>query len=357
MRPLYGLSLAAVALVGGFYAYLQWTSRPRAGTVFALEPNEPALDEFSRQKKYVAVKPWRVAYIDEGSGPPVVLLHGCPFHAFQWRDLIPRLKNERRVLAPDLLGLGDTQVKLTDDYRLPNDVKMIVGFLDVLGIDQADFVAADHGAATLQLLMRDHPDRIRRAVITNAEAYDQWPSEPERPYLRLIVSPWTGPLFRLALGSTWVQHEVFSIAVHRKEAFTDEVLNAYTRALIATPERWARLQRFFTWQLDREHNKVTMEAVEGLRRFDRPTLILWGKQDTNFGPAIAERMANDIPGVVGVTYLEESAHMPFQEEPDRYADAVRGFLDADMATLDRKQTAFRATRSNTATVEMRGATL
>jgi pimeloyl-ACP methyl ester carboxylesterase len=81
----------------------------------------------------------------------------------------------------------------------------------------------------------------------------------------------------------------------------------------------------FTWQLDREHNKVTMEAVEGLRRFDRPTLILWGKKDTNFGPAIAERMANDIPGVVGVTYLEESAHMPFQEEPDRYADAVRTF--------------------------------
>src|SRR4029434_2688452 len=90
-----------------------------------------------------------------------------------------------------------------------------------------------------------------------------------RPYLRLIVSPWTGPLFRFALGSTWVQHEVFSIAVHRQEAFTDEVLYAYTRALIATPERWARLQRFFAWQLDREHNNVTMEAVEGLRRFDR----------------------------------------------------------------------------------------
>jgi pimeloyl-ACP methyl ester carboxylesterase len=100
-----------------------------------------------------------------------------------------------------------------------------------------------------------------------------------------------------------------------------------------------------------------MNAVEGLRRFDRPTLLLWGKQDTNFGPAIAERMANDIPGVVGVTYLEESAHMPFQEEPDRYADAVRGFLDADMATLNWKRTAFRATRSNTVTVEMRGATL
>src|SRR4029453_16172537 len=112
MRPLSGVSLAAIALVGGFYAYVQWASCPRAGAVFALEPNETALDEFSRRKRYITVEPWRVAYIDEGSGPPVVLLHGCPFHAFQWRDLIPRLKDRRRVLAPDLLGLGDTQVRL-----------------------------------------------------------------------------------------------------------------------------------------------------------------------------------------------------------------------------------------------------
>jgi hypothetical protein len=65
-------------------------------------------------------------------------------------------------------------------------------------------------------------------------------------------------------------------------------------------------------------------------------------------------MANDIPGVVGVTYLEESAHMPFQEEPDRYADAVRSFFDVNTAALDERRTTFRAARANTDT---RGATL
>jgi pimeloyl-ACP methyl ester carboxylesterase len=354
MRWLYGIPLAGLLLVGGLFGYAQWTSRLRDDADYALERNEAALDAFSRQKRYVSVGPWNVAYIDEGNGPPVVLLHGCPFHAFQWRDVIPRLKDNHRVLAPDLLGLGDTQVRLTDDYRLPNEVTMVVGFMDALGIPEADFVTADHGAATLQLLMRDHPGRIRRAVITNAEAYDQWPSDPERPYLHLLVSPWTGPLFRLALRSKWVQHEVFSIAVHRKEAFTDEVLYAYTRALIATPERFARLQRFFRWQLDPEHNRLTMDAVEGLRRFDRPTLLLWGRQDTNFGPAIAERLAEDIPGVVGVEYLEHSAHMPFQEEPDRYADAVREFLAADGHALDERRRAFQVSRINTK-AEMKGA--
>jgi pimeloyl-ACP methyl ester carboxylesterase len=251
------------------------------------------------------------------------------------------------VLAPDLLGLGDTQVRLDDDYRLPQEVRMVIGFLDALGIEKADFVAADHGAATLQLMMRDHPGRIRRAVITNAEAYDQWPSKPELPYLRLVVNPWLGPLFRLALNSSWVQREVFGVAVHREEAFTDEVLNAYTRAHIATPERWARLQRFFRWQLDPEHNRLTMDAVAGLRRFEQPTLILWGKRDANFGPDIAERLASDIPGVVDVEYLEHSAHMPFQEEPELYGRAVQDFLDADDDALQRKRRAFRQAREST----------
>jgi pimeloyl-ACP methyl ester carboxylesterase len=334
--------LGLIFLGGVSFGGLHWVSRPRA-TGFVLEPNEAALEEFSRQKRYLDVGPWRVAYIDQGEGPPVVLLHGCPFHSYQWRDLVGRLQGHR-VLAPDLLGLGDTQVRLTDDYRLPNDVTMVVGFLDALGIPQADFVTADHGAATLQLLMRDHPERIRRAVITNAEAYDQWPSAPERPYLRLVVNPWLSPLFRFALRFTAVQHEVFDVAVHSKETFTDEVLYAYTRAHIATPERWARLRRFFRWQLDPEHNRVTLDAVEGMRRFDKPTLLLWGRQDTNFGPAIAERLARDIPGVIGVTYLENSAHMPFQEEPERYATAVRGFLDAEDATLHAQREAFRSSR-------------
>jgi pimeloyl-ACP methyl ester carboxylesterase len=332
--------LFALIFLGGLsFAGLHWGSRPRA-TGFVLQPNEAALEEFSQQKRYLDVGPWRVAYIDQGEGTPVVLLHGCPFHSYQWRDLMERLKGYR-VLAPDLLGLGDTQVRLTDDYRLPNDVTMIVGFLEALGIQQADFVTADHGAATLQLLMRDHPQRIRRAVITNAEAYDQWPSEPERPYLELVVNPWLSPLFRFALRFTAVQREVFGVAVHNEEAFTDEVLHAYTRAHIATPERWARLQRFFRWQLDPEHNNVTLTAVEGMRSFDKPTLLLWGRQDTNFGPALAERLAGDIPGVVGITYFEHSAHMPFQEEPEQYAAAVLEFLSADDAMLDQRRQAFR----------------
>jgi pimeloyl-ACP methyl ester carboxylesterase len=308
---------------------------------FVSQPNEKSMEEFSKRKRYVPVGPWNVAYIDEGSGPPVFLLHGCPFHAYQWRDVIPVLSRQYRVIAPDLLGLGDTQVRLTDDYRLPHDVVMVKGLMDQLRIPAADFVGADHGAATVQLLMKDSPDRIRRAVITNAEAYDLWPSKPEIKYLKLVVHPLTSPIFRFLLGhSAWIRREVFSIAVHREEVFTDEVVLAYTRAHTSSPARWERLRRFFRWQLDPEHNRVTLDAVDGLRSFDRPTLILWGKVDSNFGPEIAERLASDIPGVVGVEYLEHSAHMPFQEEPEAYNAALLRFLGATDAELAERRAAW-----------------
>jgi pimeloyl-ACP methyl ester carboxylesterase len=138
---------------------------------------------------------------------------------------------------------------------------------------------------------------------------------------------------------------VFGIAVHREEAFTDEVVLAYTRAHASSKARWERLRRFFRWQLDPEHNRVTLDAVDGMRRFDGSTLILWGEVDTNFGPAIAERLAGDIPGVVGVEYLEHSAHMPFQEEPREYNAALLRFLGATDEQLAERRAAWNSARS------------
>ncbi|MFQ5477888.1 MAG: alpha/beta fold hydrolase [Candidatus Krumholzibacteriia bacterium] len=326
-RVLRGVGLLVVAIVG-IWCLLAWRAGSFIGDrhMVAATLDDPGIEAFSQRKRYIDVDGTQVAYIDEGGGEPLILLHGCPFHAYEWRDVIPILSAEYRVIAPDLLGLGDTQVRLDDDYRLPGDVDMVVGLMDSLGFADASFVSHDHGAATLQLMMRDHPERIRRAVITNAEAYDQWPSEPERPYLEIVIHPLLNPLFRFALQFTPIQQEVFSIAVHRKEAFTDDVVAAYVRPHISTPARWQRFVRFFRWQLDPDNNMETMRAVEGLTRFERPTLILWGKQDTNFGPAIAERLAADIPGSVGIVWMEHSAHMPMQEEPEAYGDAVLRFL-------------------------------
>ena len=337
MRIWTGSALAALALV---WLYGAWGAGyfvfDREG--FASGRTLAGVEAFSLHKHFVQAGGRTVASIDEGHGAPVVLLHGCPFHSYEWRYIIPQLAEHYRVIAPDLLGLGDTPVRLDEDYRLPNDAAMVLALLDSLGVHEAFFVGHDHGAATLQLLMKEHPERIRAAVLTNAEAYDQWPSKPERPFVALMVNPLTAPLFRLAMGSRWVQRQVFAIAHHDPDrSMTDADLDAYLRASLSTPRRSARFRRFFRWQLDPQHNRVTLDLVDGLRRFQKPTLIAWGQKDTNFGPEIADRLARDIPGAVGIHWFEHSAHMPMEEEPEAYgATLLRFFSQSEAAAAARR---------------------
>ncbi len=328
-------SMLALGIAGGVAAGIAglWLAAAvRSGTLAgrrrgaAVRPEKDPMEEFSRRKRYVEVAGRRIAYVDEGAGEPLLLLHGCPFHSYEWREVIPLLSRQFRVLAPDLLGLGDTIVDLDDDYRLPQDAEMVRGFLAALGIDSAHMVGHDHGGATALLLMNRAPQLMRTLVLTNIEAYDAWPSAEERGYLKLIVHPISSPIFWALLHLRAVRRYVFSIAAHRREVLTDDVLDAFVRAHVSTPARWQRLRRFFRWQLDRDHNQETVRAVESMRKFNKPTLVLWGRRDGNFGESIAHQLAGDIPGVVRIEWLEDSGHLPMLEEPQRYADAVAGFV-------------------------------
>lgn len=295
---------------------------------YAVAPGEFTPDAMAPHKKLIDLGGYKVAYVDMGQGPPVILLHGCPFSIYEWHLVAPLLAKHFRIIAPDLIGLGDTPVRLNDDYRLPRDVQMVTALMDRLGIRSARFIGHDHGGAIVQLLMQHDPARIDMAILTNVEAYDQWPSKPETEDLHLITNPGTAPLMYFAMQSRLVQRDLYSIAVVNPATLTDATLDAFAMEHLANAQRWQRLRRFFGWQLDPAHNHLTVEAVPAMRQFKKPVLIVWGEKDTNFGPAIGTRLARDIPGTKGIVWLKNSAHLPMLEEPQAYSDiATRFFRD------------------------------
>ncbi len=322
------ISVAFVLLAAlWFYGAIRTNIFVRERHVLASDASLKSVEPFSQHKQFADIWNAKVAYVDEGQGPAVLLLHGCPFQSYEWKDLIPLLSKEYRVIAPDLLGLGDTVVYQDADYRLPEQVRMVLGLLDHLGIEQTHVVGHDHGGAIVQLLMKQHPERLFSVVLTNVEAYDQWPSEAERTDVALAVNPVTSPLFRLAIAIKPIQKWIYRIAVADRKILTDDVLFAFVRPHTSSGRRWSRLRRFLRWQLDREHNLETLKAVDGLRVFSKPTFLLWGGQDRNFGLDIAQRLKKDIPGVVRLEVLEESAHLPMLEQPQSYGAAVLNFLN------------------------------
>jgi 2-hydroxymuconate-semialdehyde hydrolase len=310
----------------------------------AVQPGAYSRDAMSTAKRLLSIDGRQIAYIDLGVGEPVILLHGCPFSVYEWRDVAPSFAKHFRVIAPDLVGLGDTPVRLNEDYRLPENMRMVQALMDRLGVKSARFIGHDHGGAIVQLLMQYDPGRVDMAILTNVEAYDQWPSEPEIPDLKLITNPVTSPLIFHAFQFRAVQRELYSIAVVDRATLTDETLEGFTRSHLTSALRWQRLRRFFVWQLDPEHNRLTQEAVPAMRRFEKPVLILWGQQDTNFGVQIAKRLAADIPGVVGLHWMTQSAHLPMLEESEAYSATALDFLLYARTTESAKRALHEARR-------------
>jgi pimeloyl-ACP methyl ester carboxylesterase len=273
----------------------------------------------------------RVAYRELGAGDTLLLLHGCPFSSFIWRRVMPPLAGDFRCLAPDLLGLGDTETTPGADWSLPAQAAMILGFLDRLGVDRAHVVGHDHGGALAQLLAAEHPDRLDRLVLANAEAYDNWPSRDERPFVRITQVPLIGdavmwawarrPLFRLTLTA--------ARAVHDRRALTDELLDGYIAANLADHHRRAKTRRFLAGQLDPDHNRITLQLLDGLRRFGHPTLLIWASDDPHFGPEWGERLLRDIPGATRLELLPDTGHLLMEERPETVAALIRDFLLAD----------------------------
>ena len=116
--------------------------------------------------KRIRVTDVELHVVDEGSGPPVLLLHGFPDSSHLWRNQIPALVNVGlRVIAPDLRGFGESDKPAeVEAYALPVILQEVVGLLDKLGTERVHVVAHDWGAAVGWLLASLHPDRVDRLV-------------------------------------------------------------------------------------------------------------------------------------------------------------------------------------------------
>ncbi len=295
------------------------------------------IDPFSASKRHAEIAGNRIAYHDRGSGPVVLFLHGCPFSSFVWRNVISLLAPHYRCIAPDLLGLGDTETPSDADWSLRAQCSMVVGLLDALNLDNTHVVGHDHGGAVAQLLAAEHPHRVNRLVLSNVEAFDNWPSEEERPFVRLTQIPILGgivlwiwswrPVFRALL--------IEARAVFDRNALTRELLRGYVRANFSTRHRRAKTRRFLALQFDPANNRTTLDLLPALRSFDHPTILIWGENDPHFGPEWAKRLAEEIPGIVRIELLPRTGHLLMEEKPEEYAAAVRRFLEENVTDTRR----------------------
>ena len=146
-----------------------------------------------RQLQHIDILDTRMAYVDEGSGRPLVFLHGNPTSSYLWRHIIPPLTGVARCLAPDLVGMGQSGPNPAGSYRFADHARYLDAWLEALSLTQdVTFVCHDWGSALTFHRARRYPEQIRALVymeaIVRPLTWAEWP-EAAREIFQAIRSP------------------------------------------------------------------------------------------------------------------------------------------------------------------------
>src|SRR5712691_1712306 len=150
-----------------------------------------AADPYVRRR--IPVLDTDMAYIDTGSGEPVVFLHGNPTSSYLWRNIIPHLEDRRRCLAPDLIGMGSSGKLPRPSYRFVDHVRYLDAWFDALALrGTVTLVLHDWGSALGFYRAQRHPDQIKGLVYMEAlvrpVTWQEWP-EQARAIFQAMRSP------------------------------------------------------------------------------------------------------------------------------------------------------------------------
>jgi pimeloyl-ACP methyl ester carboxylesterase len=264
----------------------------------------------------------RVVYRVAGKGPVLLLVHGLAGSAMTWRYVMAPLAQHCTVIAPDLLGQGQSD-KPRGDYSLGAHADMLRDLLDALGYERATFVGQSLGGGVAMQLAYQFPERCERLVLVNSGGLGREVSV----ILRLLSLPGTQYLFPLVctprlrdagsriapwLGRTGI----------RSTPAREEMWHSYASLADAESRRafFRSLNDVIDWR---------GQAVSALGRLHRaariPTLIVWGAQDP-FIPVSHARTAHEaIPGSRLVIF-EDVGHYPHCEAPERFVATVVDFI-------------------------------
>jgi len=268
----------------------------------------------------------RVFYRAAGDprAPVLLLLHGFPASSFMFRELIPRLAGDYRVIAPDLPGFGFTEVPSERKYAYSFDglAATIDAFTEALKLDRYAIYVFDYGAPTGFRLAMAHPKRVAAIISQNGNAYEEGLSSGWNPIQKYWKEP--TPQNRAALldfltpeATKWqYTHGVSDPDSVSPESYT---LDA---ALLARPgNKDIQLDLF----LDYASNvKLYPEFQEYFRKSKPPLLAIWGKNDPFFLPPGAEAYRKDLPDAK-VQFLD-TGHFAIETHVIEIAAAMKDFL-------------------------------
>jgi haloalkane dehalogenase len=260
-------------------------------------------------------------YLDEGEGPPVLLLHGEPTWSYLYRKIIPELTPAARAIAPDYFGFGRSDKPLRlEDYTYDRHVASIVRLVEELDLRELTVVVQDWGGPIGLRLAVEHPERVARIVVMNTGIGGGRPPSDEWLRFRDFVR---------RVGGELVPGKLVRISC--VQPMSDEVEAAYSAPWPA-PESKAGVLAFPELvPISPEHpdTPAHLSVREALARWEKPALVLFSDSDPIFAPRVAERIAAHIPGALEPEIVEGAGHFLQEDRGEQIGARIRRFVEGE----------------------------
>ena len=258
----------------------------------------------------VLVHGQRIAYLDVGAGPPVILIHGFGGSMWQWEYQQHQLSQHFRVLTLDLPGAGLSD-KPDIDYRPDQMLDFFVGFMDAAKIPQATLVGNSMGAGLAIGMALTHPTRVAKLVLVDGlpqHVMEKLTSPSVRRALESSAPSWLVSFGNTLFGGLMIE-SVLQEIVHDPTLLTPAVLERSNRN--------RQLPGLIKPIMAVRENLPLWESgfATRLGTITHPTLVLWGEEDRVFPIAVGEELHHTIKGSRFIR-IPKAGHIPQWERPD-----------------------------------------
>jgi pimeloyl-ACP methyl ester carboxylesterase len=274
--------------------------------------------------RFVKIEGMDVHYRDEGTGAPIVLVHGPGSSLHTWERWAEALKTQRRVLRLDLPGHGLTGPAPDRDYRTERLARVLAKLLDELGIEQADLAGNSLGGQVAITFALAWPRRARRLILIAADGLS---GQPPALLVRTAENPLGAPLVRWLTPRFAVRASLAEVYANDR-LITEPLIDRYLAMTLRAGNRQALLDRVKGRQ---------SPALDGrLKELRLPTLLQWGAEDGRIPIQFGQRMHQAIPGSELIVY-PKAGHVPMEELPALTVRDATAFLestDAEPSMLD-----------------------
>ncbi len=275
---------------------------------------------------YLDIGGFKMHYVDQGEGEPVVMLHGDPTWGYLWRKFIPSVSDTHRVIVPDHMGMGKSSVpKDPYPYLLQHHISNLEELMLSLKLRDITLILHDWGGPVGMGFAVRHPELIKRLVLTNTWAFAKWPGG-EFPRLLEIIRSERGESFVLEKNG-YVKRALLGTANY-PENYNSQVLDAYL-APFTTPESRLAL---LSWSRDialseSDWSYGDMKHIEdNLSIFTNiPVLLIWGMLDPVLPCSVLEKWRRVYPHAQ-VCEIEDANHFLQEDAPKRVIGEIKLFL-------------------------------